>query len=345
MFRDITELPTPVIHRIVEFISLSDLLTLSLVNRYWYRQSREENIWKQRTHAMFGPIPRRGGSWYWTFQQHYRSQPVFELLVPLRGLTRPSSLSLFRCLRQLHLDYRVFSTNRDLRIYLASADSYFLELEKMASHPAWQYLHREDQIRSLRSTPGLRRQRLSTTRSIPLNAAMDSSVNLPDEIKLQILELLDVSTIGHLSQVNTEWAQVCSDEKLWRYLVRRDFGLSQCIPDDDIVSSPLMLWSRGPAYRTYQREYAKINVVQLMIRLRGLTTPQSIAVLKCLWENGITYIAPYQDPPQVVETEVAYLRELARILMTCSDHPVIQYLDLNDLAEAAQMANEFEDID
>jgi hypothetical protein len=106
-----------------------------------------------------------------------------------------------------------------------------------------------------------------------------------------------------------------------------------------------MVWSRGPAYRTYQREYAQINVVQLMIRLRGLTTSKSVAVLKCLWENGLTYIAPYQDPPQVVETEVAYFRELVRILMTGSQHPVIPYLDLNDLAEAAQMANESSEMD
>jgi hypothetical protein len=332
-------------YRIIEFVSLADLQRLSIVNRHWYRLSRDETVWKRQTQSMFGQVPRRGGSWYWTFQQQYQSQPVVELLVPLRGLTRPSSLSLFRCLHQLQMRHRVFSTNRDLRIYLAAADSYFLELKKMATLPAWKYLHREDQIRSLRSSPvhGTHRQypHQSTDRSTLRNSSMRSSLDLPDEIALQILELLDVSTIGRLSQVNTKWSQVCGDEKLWQYLVRRDFGSIQVLDNDDILRSTSLVLPRGRAYQTYQRAYTKLSPVQLMIRLRGLTTPQSIEVLRCLWENGLTYIAPYQDPPQIVETEVDYFHELSRILVNCPHHPVISYLDLNDLAEAAQMTNEF----
>jgi hypothetical protein len=339
---NLTDLPDTLVHRILTHVSLRDLLTLMEVNRRWYERAREDLIWKQQTYQMFGEVPRRGGSWQWTFRHYYQSSPVFELLVPLRGLTRPSSLSLFQCLCRSHVQYRTFSWNRDIRLYLTSADSYFLELQKMATHPAYEYLHRDDQIRVDRSSLFPRQRHSKSKRKSPADppdsSLTDSSLtecqtsfNPPDEIKLQILEFLDVAAIGQVSRVNTEWARVCRDDRLWQDLVRRDLGSISFIP------ATVGMDDTSPAHQTYRQAYAKMRPVQLMIRLRGLTTPQSIDVLRCLWENRLTYIAPYQDPPQIFETDTVYSQELRRILNYCPTHPVITYLDLDDLTEASRI--------
>jgi hypothetical protein len=321
-------LPDAILSQILSYLEISDVLTMSSINLRFLILARSDSIWQPLTLKMFGPVTKRR-NWYATYRCHYETTPVFELLVPIRGLTRPSSLSLFQCLRQHQIRYRPFSLSRDLYIYLRSATTYLDELKKLSHHPGRQYLNSED-IKHLphHTSPKYFQQSIykSSQQSSP-PFPQPLTLIIPDEIKMQIVESLDLRDIIALSQVNSEWSRVCSDEILWQKLFHRDFG------------NPLLI-SSDSAYSRYREAYQRLTWVQFMIRLRGLTTAPSLVVLKCLRDTGLTYVAPYQIPMQIIETEVSYRSELRRIIEFLPNHPICRYLPVDDLIEAAIESNE-----
>lgn len=144
--------------------------------------------------------------------------------------------------------------------------------------------------------------------------------DLPPEIKLHIVSYLDLRDLLNFRLLNHESANLTHDDKLWKDLLKRDFSLLQCEEDS---------W-----YESYKNVYSNIPYIQLRISLHGLTFPKSIAVLKYLSNNNISYISPYQNISVDTNNEEHYLQEISWILQNRPDHEILTYINHQDMEDA-----------
>jgi hypothetical protein len=143
--------------------------------------------------------------------------------------------------------------------------------------------------------------------------------DLPPEIKLHIVSYLDLGDLLKFRLLNQESANLTRDDKLWKNLLKRDFSLLEC--EDS--------W-----YESYKDAYSNIPYIQVRISLHGLTFPKSIAVLKYLSDNNISYISPYQNISVDTNNEENYLQEISWILKNRPDHEILTYINHQDIEDA-----------
>lgn len=109
------------------------------------------------------------------------------------------------------------------------------------------------------------------------DSGRDSLMGLPRDVQLDILSNLEREDLLRSCHVNREWGEICRDERLWKRLVVRDFGIRQkIIGRDNTWYSTYILY-----YQIYRRfsEYLIENTTQKylyktlrdFIDMRGLT--------------------------------------------------------------------------
>ena len=54
-----------------------------------------------------------------------------------------------------------------------------------------------------------------------------SYLDLPNDLKLELLMNSDTSTVGSLCRVDRAFGELCHDDRVWRRLLERDFGLKE----------------------------------------------------------------------------------------------------------------------
>lgn len=156
---------------------------------------------------------------------------------------------------------------------------------------------------------------------------------LPIETKLQIVQTIDPLTLLRLCEVNTEFRGLCSDQRLWRELIRRDFGDTE--DNFGIINSELS------EYDKYKFLYFTTNTPQqyisVVVTIPKLLDKRSLQLFKLLKDSGLEYYVPSGNFCRISDNnDLQYQDQLDNIIMSNPKNIILNYLTKGDIDYAYQ---------